>query len=205
MDNYNPFQMVHQLRAWVEESLSSPDTVPLETATTRYREIIKVIDQLKKLDIPISPDIKSEKKSLEEFISASKKIKKLTDLSNELSTLARDIDRHLKKLKGGKTSSPKKLRVVFPDGTVIFENKAVDTFIKSFQYIGLEHVSELKSIRSHGGHPIVSRKENESAGQVRKIDGYFIETHSGTEQKARYIQDVAKALHLEISVELTDP
>ncbi len=201
MDNYDPFQTVHQLRAWVEESLSSPDTVA--TATTRYREIIKVIDQLKKLDIPISPDIKSEKKSLEEFIRASEKIKKLTDLANELSTLSRDINRHLRKLEGGKTSS-QKLRVIFSDGMVIFENKAVDTFIKSFQYIGLEHVSELKSIRSHGGHPIVSREENESAGQVRKIDGYFIETHSSTEQKARYIQGVAKALHLEISVELID-
>ena len=209
MDNYNPLETVRQLRAWVKESLSSLNTVPLAEAKARYREITKVIDQLKKLHIPIYEDIKSEKEALEELISTSDEKEKLISLAKELSSLARDINHQLRGMRsprapGGGKAPPKKLRVTFPDGTVIFENKAVETFVKSLQCIGLKRVSELKSIRSYGGHPIVSRKKNESAGHVREIDGYFIETKSSTEQKARHIQDIARALHIEISVDVMD-
>ena len=147
MDNYDPFETVHQLRAWVEKSLSSLNTVPLAEAKARYREITKVIDQLKKLHIPIYEDIKLEKEALEELISTSDEREKLTSLAKEFSSLARDINRQLRDMrsprtpKGGK-EPPKKLRVTLPDGTVIFENRAVETFVKSIQCIGLKRVSE---------------------------------------------------------------
>ena len=199
MDDYDPIKAVRKLRAWVEESLSSQNTGTLASAMKRYREITKVIDQLQRLGISVSEDIISEKKVLEQLINASE----LRGLANELLTLARDINRHLGKLEGGKAPA-QKLRVTFPDGAVIFEKKAVDTFVNSLRYIGLDLVAELQSVRSHGGHPIVSRERNESAGMVREVDGYFIETKSSTEQKARHIKDVAKALRIEISVDLID-
>lgn len=203
MNNYDPIETVNQLRAWVEKSLSSLNAIPLAEAEVRFGEITKVIDQLKKLHIPISEDIKSEKEALEELISTSGEREKLVSLAKELSSLAGDINQQLRGIGGGK-ASPKKLRVTFPDRTVIIENKGVETFVKVLQYIGLKRVSELKSIRSYGGHPIVSRVKNEAAGHVREIDGYFIETKSSTNQKARQIQDIARALHIEITVDLID-
>ena len=196
MYNYDPNKAVRQLRAWFEESLSSQNTRALASATKRYREITKVIDYLQRLGISVSEDIRSEEKALEQLINASE----LRNLSNELLTLARDIDRHLGRLRGGKAPA-RNLRVTFPDGTVIFEKKAVDTFVNTLRHIGLGRVAKMHSVRSHGGHPIVSRERNESAGMVREVDGFFIETKSSTEQKARHIKEIARVLSIEISVD----
>ena len=202
MRDYDPIRAVRHLRSWVEESLSSPDIGELASVKARYRKITKVIDQLKALGISASEDIQSEKKALEQLIDASDQTKKLRLLGNELAMFARDIDRHLRKLKGGR-AHPQKLRVAFPDGAVIIEKKAVDTFVKSIQWIGLERVSEIKSVKRYG-HPIVSRERNKSAGMVREVDGYFIETKSSTKDKAGFIRDIARALGLEIEVDLID-
>ncbi len=203
MDNYDPIKTVHQLRDWVEESISSTNAGSLAEAKARYIKITKVINQLQGLGISIPEDITSERRAIEEFIDASGETRILTSLANELSSLAKGIDRHLKRHKGGK-ANPQKLRVKFPDGTVIFENKAVDTFIKSLQCIGLQRVSLLTSVKSHGGHPIVSREKNRLAGNLREIDGYFIETKSSTQHKARQIRDIARALNVDISVGCVD-
>lgn len=202
MDNYDPIKAVRQLRGWVEESLSSLETVPLAEAKARLREITRVMDQLKKLDISISEEIIREKRHLDRLIGISGEREKLPSLAKELSSLARDIRVGLKGQKepGGR-SPAKKLRVTFPDGTVVFDNKAVETFLKSIEYIGLDRVSKLQS-PTRFGHPIVSPQRNENAMQVRELDGYFIETHSDTKQKARWIREIARTLRIAIEVEL---
>ncbi len=207
MDNYDPIETVHQLRAWVEESIPSSNAGSLAEAKARNREITRVMDQLNKLDIPISEEIILEKRALEKLIGISDETKKLLSLAKELSSLARDIRDGLRGQKehgGSPGKAPaKKLRVTFPDGTVIFENKVVETFVKSIEYIGLDRVSKLQSIRKYG-HPLVSTQRNEKGMQVRELDGYFIETHSDTKQKARHIRDIARALRIAIEVELID-
>ena len=209
MDNFDPIKAVHQLRAWVEESLSSLDTIPLAETKARYREIKKVIEQLNRLQIPISEDIRSEEETLEEMISTSEKREKLISLAKELVSFARDINQQLRTVTR-RTGKPrngraprKKLRVTFPEGTVVFNNRAVDTFVKSIEYMGLDRVSELQSVRQYG-HPLVSTRKNAKAGNVRILDGYFIETRSSTEKKASHIRKIARALRLEISVDVTD-
>lgn len=205
MDNYDPFKAVHQLRAWIKQTVSAANESASADARKRYGRITRVIEQLQGLDISVPEDLISEKRAIEEFIAASRETKSLTKLADELSILAREVDRHLRSLETKRSKAPaQKLRVRFPDGTVIFENKAVETFVKSIQYVGLERVSELTSIKSHGGHPIVSRRKNESAGMVREINGYYIETKSSTERKARHIREIARELSVEISVECVD-
>ena len=207
MREYDPIRAVSHLRSWVEESLRSLDTVTLAEAKARNREIKKVMDQLKKLHLPISEEIISEKRALDQLIGISDERKKLSALAKELSGLSRDIkdglrDKKEQGVSGGKAPA-KRLRVTLPDGTVVYENKAVDTFLKSIEYIGLDRVSKLPSIRKYG-HPLVSIQRNEKAMQVRELDGYFIETHSDTEQKARCIRDIARALRMDIDVEIID-
>ena len=183
MEECDPLETVEQLRAWVEKSLSSlkAGTVRMAAAKKRHRTVMGVIDKLGRLQIPISEDIVSEKESLEALISASNEREKLASLAKELSSLAKEINSQLrserssKTIRGGRRPA-KQLRVSFPDGTVICESNATDTFVRSIQYIGLERVANLRTIRVNK-HPIVSVIRNESSRGFRELDGYFVETH----------------------------
>lgn len=200
MENYDPFAGIAQIKEWVDESF-----VSLKAASARYRDVIRVINQLHKLGIPISDALKAEKEDLEEFLNVPKEHeRKLTSLAQELSSLAQDINRQLED-KRRRRKDPTRLEVMFPDGTVICEDKAIDTFVKSLQYIGLKRIAELQSIKQYG-HPLVSTQRNESprARSVRELDGYFIDTRSNTKQKARYLQRIADALRIDIAVDIID-
>lgn len=210
MENYDPLETVDQLRAWADKSLSSlrTDTVRMAAAKRRYRTVMKVVDQLERLNIPISEDIISEKETLEELIRTSNEMGRLTSLAKELSSLAKDINHQLRGERGSRTNKgrrgPRKhLRVSFHDGTVIHESRAVDTFVKAIQHIGLRRIAKLETIRAHG-HPLVSTIRNESSRGIRELDGYFVETHSSTTDKARFIKRIADALRIDVSVDVLD-
>ncbi len=210
MENYDPLETVDQLRAWADKSLSSlkADTVRMAAAKRRYRTVMKVVDQLERLQIPISEDIISEKEALEELISTSNEMGRLTSLAKELSSLAKDINRQLRGERGsrknkGRRGPAKQLRVSFPDGTAIYESKATDTFVRSIQHIGLKRVAELPTNRAYG-HPLVSAIRNESSRSYRELDGYFVETNISTTVKAKYIQRIADALQIDVSIEIID-
>jgi len=212
MDSYDPLEIVYQLRVWVEKSLenySSLDAATLVEAKARYRTVIEIINGLEKLLIPTPEDINLEKANLENILKVPSEEKgKLTVLAKELSSLAIDIKRQLRVMRSPKTTEgtkapPKGLQVTFPDGVVFCESTATKTFIRTLQHIGLERVSELQSIRILG-HPLVSTQKNESAGNAREIDGYYIETLSSTETKAKYIRGIASNLNIDIIVNVIE-
>ena len=210
MENYDPLETVEQLRAWVEKLLSSQkeNTVRMAAAKRRYRTVMGVIGQLERLQIPISEDIVSEKETLEELIGTSNERRKLNSLAKELSSLAKEINRQLRGERSSRTTKgrrgpAKQLRVSFPDGTAIYESKATDTFVRSIQHIGLKRVAELPTISVYG-HPLVSAIRNESSRSYRELDGYFVETNISTTVKAKYIQRIADALQIDVSIEIID-
>lgn len=208
MDSRDPLDLIRQLRVWVDKTLSSINKIPLGEARARYREVGKIIDQLERLRIPVSEDIRKEKETLEDLIRVSNERKQLASLSKELLSLARDINHQLKSVRssgtprGGK-SPPKRLQVTFSDGPVVFEKTATATFIRCLRFIGFERVAELRTIRSHG-HPLVSTRRNESGGMVHEVDGYFIETHSDTDLKAKQLQRIGRALDIRMKIEMLD-
>ena len=213
MERNDPFEVVEQLRTWVEERIRSLNTVPPNEAESheareRYQEITKLINLHEKLRIAVPEYIRTEQKDLNEFLNApSEAERKLTSLANQLSDLAKNINHQLQGRRSPGTTkvrrSPgKKLKVAFPDGRIICENKATHTFVNTLQHIGLKPVSELP-LRLNG-HPLVSTKNSSSALQVREVDGYFIATHSNTEQKARCIRQIAAHLRIEIAVEVIE-
>lgn len=202
MFHTDPSKMIEEIRAWVDERFLS-----LESAI-EYQKVAEIIDQLERLQIPVSEDIKSKKAALESSLDASTEGEgQLTFLAKELSSLAKDINHRLRDMQSQKTAMgrkapPKRLRVEFPDGVVICGNKATDTFVQVIHRIGLERVSELPLRLS--GCPLVSTRKHESARAVRKLDGYFIATHSSTEGKATCIQQIAKELDIKITVDVLD-
>jgi hypothetical protein len=209
MDDRDPLETVCQLRTWVEKSFLSLETLTLAETNVRYRTVIEIIDRCKKLQIPIPDDISSEKENIEKVRNASNNERiKLTDLAKELMLLAKDIKRQLQKKQSSRTMSgrkaaPKGLQVVFSDGMVICEETAINTFIKTLQHIGLKRVSELQSIMQ-SGYPLVTTKRSESADFVRETDGYFIQTKTSTEAKAKYIRRIADNLNVDITVNVTE-
>ena len=181
-------------------------------AKARYQEVIGIIRQLEKLHLPVSDEIKSEKAALEDSLRAPNEDEdQLTVLARELSSLAKDIQLRAKQIQktpsGGVKAPPKRLRVEFSDGTIIDENKAADTFIHAIRHIGLQRVSELPIKKF--GHPLVSTRMPKYelphyTKTLREIDGYFINTYSGTNQKAQYIKRIADTLQMDISVSIVD-
>ena len=208
MKDCDPQDLVRQLRAWVDRTLAAMNEVPLAEARARYREVLKVMDQLKRLHIPVSDDIQSEKQSLEKWLSVSNEREKLTSVSKELLALSREINKQLRNTKEpgkprGERASPRKLVVGFPEGLVVHERNATETFIRTLQTIGLERVAELTFIRC-AGFPIVSSRRNETGGFIHEVDGYYIETNSSTKAKAEQLQLVNRALDIGMKIEVLE-
>ena len=207
MDSIDPFDEICQLRVWAEKSFSSLETATFAETKERYRTVLEIIDRCKKLQIPIPEDINAEKVNIEKIRNASnEKKRKLTDLAKELSSLSKDIKRQLQgspRAMSGRKAPPKELRVTLPDGMVVCESTAINTFIKTLQHIGLKRASELQSIRA-SGYPLVTTERNESVDFVREVDGYYIQTKTSTEAKARYIRRIASNLNIDITVNVSE-
>ena len=58
MENYDPFEGIAQIKAWVDESFLN--IAPPDEAKERYRGITKAIDQLNKLGIRVPDDLNAE-------------------------------------------------------------------------------------------------------------------------------------------------
>lgn len=209
-------ELINQLKAWVEEHFQSLqesfyDKADKSDARTRYRQLTSIIHQLQQLGHSIPEDVGSEKEALEAFLHTEDAEKnRLVILSGELSSLARDINHRLREFRrpatlGQNPTIYKRLHVEFPDGTIIDESNSTNTFVDSIRHIGLQRVSAVSIYKD--GVPLVSTQAPESprlARKFREIEGYFINTHSGTNAKARYIQRIAEALRLDISVRIID-
>lgn len=95
-----------------------------------------------------------------------------------------------------------RLKVTMPDGTTIEHKAAKDTFVEVIRRIGLERVRPigLKFCKV----PIVSNTRDSKYGksQVPVEGGWLVLTHSSTNDKKKQLDKIAKALHLNIKVEI---
>lgn len=96
-------------------------------------------------------------------------------------------------------ASPTKLRVLFPDGERIEKDTATDTFVETIQKIGIDKVREL-GIRIYGTPLIDSRLHGNT--QQRRVNGWYICTHSSTAGKKTFLDKIAQTLRIHIKVEI---
>lgn len=96
------------------------------------------------------------------------------------------------------------LRVSFPDGTIICQPKSADTMEDVIDRIGPEKVAELGLRMS--GRPLVSKEKYEmyERGQHEISNGWFVTTHSNTNEKVRKLKQISTALGLELIVEVVE-
>lgn len=89
----------------------------------------------------------------------------------------------------------------FPDGTVISEYKACDTFIKAIHKIGFKQVFDLGVIVD--GEPLVSHTQSKKYPSASKKvpGGYYVHTHSSTQGKVAQLTKIKKLLGLEFEIQ----
>ena len=90
------------------------------------------------------------------------------------------------------------MSVRFPDGTLISEKKANQTFAKAIEKIGPEVVAPLGI--SNCGEPLVTRNKDEllkyPSSVIPVVGGWFVNTQSSTESKAKTLKAIIKSLKL---------
>lgn len=98
-----------------------------------------------------------------------------------------------------------KLKVTFPNGQVINENKAIDTFIRTIQKFGVDRVKRLEVI---SGAPLISDKAF-NVGVKKKYKqipntAFYINVNHSTDLKRQYLEKIAKMLDEKITVQIED-
>ena len=99
------------------------------------------------------------------------------------------------------------LKVTFPDGTVICQNTAIDTFIGTLRKIGLKRVSELE-IKHGNGYNLVSKKKRPTIpGHIwqHECDGWYIYSNSSNSSKVEDLKQISAYYHLGLKIEEGKP
>jgi hypothetical protein len=110
---------------------------------------------------------------------------------------------HLERVDGPprQRRSAQKLIVKFADGESFFENSATDTFVKAIGKIGVARVETLGLKRLN--NPLVSLTPIERYQSIL-VDGRYVTTHFGTDDKRRLLLQIAEQLDVSLSAELVD-
>lgn len=95
-------------------------------------------------------------------------------------------------------------KVKFPDGKIIAEKKAVNTFAKTIEAIGVEKVAKLGLTLN--GEPLVTKNASEHlkypSQRVVISGGWSVTTHCSTATKIKKINEFAKALKVKLEIEM---
>ena len=100
------------------------------------------------------------------------------------------------------------LSVRFPDGVIIAEKKAADTFEKVIKKIGVERVRQVVELLNlkFCKVPVISNRRDEKYGSSQRNlgGGSLLITHSTNRMKKQVIDKVSKQLGLGLVVDIID-
>lgn len=98
-------------------------------------------------------------------------------------------------------SSWKGLRVTFPDGTVICNSRAIDTFVNTIKKIGFEKVANINIKRA--GHNLVSKEKctTKSYNCQVECDGWYIWSCLSNEDKNWHLETISNYYQLNLKIE----
>lgn len=92
------------------------------------------------------------------------------------------------------------LEVYFPDGTKIKNRFAYQTFCKTIEEMDPVKVQNLGIKQS--GIDLISKKEDEFYNQHKIKDGFWVVTHSSTQQKKHHLEEISKSLGIKLKVKI---
>ncbi len=103
-------------------------------------------------------------------------------------------------------NTTKGMRVTFPDGTVIWHQAAIDTFIDTLRKIGLEKIPEIGIL--HSGYNLVGKdKRPPEPGRIwqHESDGWYVYSNISNPTKAKDLKQISDYYHLSLIIEEGKP
>jgi hypothetical protein len=103
-------------------------------------------------------------------------------------------------------NTTKGLRVTFPDGTIIWHQAAINTFIETLRKIGLERIPRVGIIRS--GYNIVSKDMRPPVpGRIwqHESDGWYIYSNTSNSMKIEDLRKISNYFGLNLIIEEGKP
>ena len=94
------------------------------------------------------------------------------------------------------------LRVTFPDGTMLTDRKAITTFLRVIERIGLEKIEKLGIITDRINLIVRSPKSNGSHAEWHRVRDWYVNTHSSTMSKAKHLNKISNSLRLNLRIEI---
>ena len=180
----------------LEENIIKKEILPILTETIApllkqvKRDLVLVIDYTP--DSPMSVHL-SRKRNFTNNITYAKEI--LPDPKVEHRTIGKV---HKKSRKNPTT----RLRIILPNGKMIQEESAANTFCEFVKYVGVSRVRSLGMTQS--AIPLISNTLDEKYARAQKPlgNGWYLMTNSNTMVKKRDIEYIAKSFGLNIKVEI---
>ena len=182
-----------------EEGIIKNEILPIVTKNIApalsqvQRELVLVVDYKPGADISVHL---SRKRNLTEGFEDTKEIKLDDPVEHSVHKGMTNICR----------SSSTAMSVTFPDGTIIAEAKATDTFVKTIKKIGVLRVRQV--VESENiilcKVPLISNRRDAKYGTSQKDlgDGWLLITHSSNQKKKELLKKISDALHLGLKIEI---
>lgn len=187
----------------LEEEIIKKEILPILSKTIEpalqqvKRELVLVVDYMP--GQPLSVHLSRKRNFSDQLIDAKAMIP-----DPEVSHGSRVLDSD-EKIKHGPT---RMMSVLFPDGTVVAEKKAVDTLVAVVKRIGVSQVR--KVVEDHKlvfcKVPVISNRRDAKYGNTQKDlgNGWLLITHSNNPMKKSFIEKVSNVLDLGIIVTLQE-
>ena len=99
------------------------------------------------------------------------------------------------------------MRVTFPDGTIIWHRRAIDTFINTLRKIGLERVHKV-GIYHGGRYNLVSKEKRppkQNATWQHECDGWYIYSNISNSTKVEDLKLISDYYRLGLKIEEGKP
>ena len=139
---------------------------------------------------------------IEEKVSAPQKVQEIVDGDGKL------FGMRTRKSKTGFTrnvtqpmAAKTNFTVRFPDGTIIFNHKACDTFVQTIERVGESRVRELNLICA--GEPLVSEAKSRKypTGSKKTVAGLYVQTQSSTAAKIKFLKTISTKLKIGLTIQ----
>lgn len=198
-----PDELEQKLRT-LEEEIIKKEILPILTKTIEpalkpvQRELVLVVDYVP--GQPLSVHLSRKRNFTAGLVDAKEIV-----LDPEVEHNSHIQTRTGKIIKHGPARD---LSVIFPDGTMISEEKAVDTLLKVVQKIGVANVR--KVVEDHNlvfcKVPVISNRRDEKYGKTQRDlgNGWLLMTHSNNPMKKSFIKKVSDCLQLGLTVKMKD-
>ena len=149
-------------------------------------------------------------------LSRKMKINQITDAKTITPTTSQ-VEEPIAKYKSSVATQPKSetspkqvknvskgLRVRFPNGTIVFQSKAIDTYKEVLCRIGLQRVHSLGL--THAGYNLVGKEQRQSDKNPmmwqHKVDDWYIYVNLSNERKLHCLEAISNKLHLGLKIDL---